>query len=153
VIGAERSHEVDVPRAAHRGRFRAERFRDLHGERPHSSRSAVDQNLLPGLKLPFVAKTLECGDRRGRHGRRLFKRHVHGLQRDGCRASARVLREGAAPRTEHLVTRLKLGHVPADRFDRSREVATDQAGFRLAEPHLCASDVQAGQPVPIATGN
>ena len=132
MIRAERSDEIDVSRAAHRGHLGAKRFRDLHGERPHSSGSAVDQNLLSRLKLAFVAKALERGDCRGGYGRRLFEGHVGRLQRHRSRASGHVLREGAAPRAEDLVTRLKVGDVPADRLDRPGKVAAHQAGLRLA---------------------
>jgi hypothetical protein len=36
-----------IPRAANTGHVRPERFGDLHGERTHTSRRSVDQNLLP----------------------------------------------------------------------------------------------------------
>ena len=153
VVGAERLHEVGVSRAAHRGHFRAERFRDLHGEGPDASRRTIDQNLLPRLELSLVAQTLERGERRRRHGRRLFERQVSRLQCDGASASAGVLRECAALPAEHLVTRLKLAHVATDRFDRPREVAAEEPGLRLAQAHLCAPDVQASEGVPIPSGH
>ena len=50
VVGAERSDEIDVPRAAHAGHLRSECLGDLHGERAHASRRAVDQDLLSRLE-------------------------------------------------------------------------------------------------------
>src|SRR6266571_4486922 len=70
-----------------------------------AARRTVDQDLLPRLELSLVAQTLERGERRRRHGRRLFERQVSRLQCDGASASAGVLRECAALRAEHLVTR------------------------------------------------
>ena len=51
VVGAERSDQVHLRRAAHAGDFGAERLGDLHGERPHASGRADDQDLVPGLDL------------------------------------------------------------------------------------------------------
>ena len=133
VIGAERSHEVDVPRAAHRGHLRAERFRDLHGERPDASRGAVDQDLLPRLKLPLVAKTLERGN--AATGTAAASSNVTFAGFSATRvASADVLRKGAAPPAEHLVARAETGDVPADGFDRAGEVAAMSRDFGLRSP-------------------
>ena len=49
MVGADRSDQVHISRAAHTGHVRAERFGDLHGERTHTSRRTVDQDLLAWL--------------------------------------------------------------------------------------------------------
>ena len=82
---------LDVPRAAHGGHLRAERLRDLHGERAHAAGGPVDQHLLPGLELALVTKSLERRERCDRDRRRLLERHVRP-------ASARS-RSSRAPRT------------------------------------------------------
>src|SRR5579883_1209439 len=55
-VGSDRAHEVDVPRAAHARHLGAERLRDLHGERAHASRRAVDEDLRAGPDPPLVAQ-------------------------------------------------------------------------------------------------
>src|SRR5450756_1604140 len=62
MVGAHRSDHVHIPRAAHTGHGRAERFGDLHGERTYTSRRTVDQNLLTRLNPSFVAQTLQGGE-------------------------------------------------------------------------------------------
>src|SRR5215211_1607413 len=149
VIGAERSREVDVPRAAHAGHLRSERPGDLHGERAHAARRAVDQHLLPRLDLPLVAEALQGGERRDGHGRRLLEREAGGLRRDSD-ANVHVLGEGSGPAAEDLVTGPELRDVLADRFHRPREVDAEPALPRLAEPDLRACDVRrAGHAVPV----
>ena len=46
-IGAERSDKIDIPRAAHAGDVRAERFRDLDRERADAAGCAINQDFLP----------------------------------------------------------------------------------------------------------
>ena len=61
VVCADRSNHVHIPRAANAGHLRAERLGNLHGERAHASRRTVDQDLLPWLHLPRIAKTVKGG--------------------------------------------------------------------------------------------
>ena len=45
VIGAERTHELDIAAAAHAGDFGAHRLGDLYGECADAARSAIDAAL------------------------------------------------------------------------------------------------------------
>jgi hypothetical protein len=47
-MGADGSDHVHIPRTAHAGHVCAERLGDLHSERTHPSRRAVDQDHLTG---------------------------------------------------------------------------------------------------------
>src|SRR5215467_2059909 len=76
MIRADRSDQVHIPRAAHASNFCAERLGDLHRESTHSSRRAVNQDLLPRLNVSLVAKTLQRSKCRHRYGSRLLKRHI-----------------------------------------------------------------------------
>jgi len=62
-----------IPRTAHRGDFSPKRFGDLHGKSSHTTRGAINQNLLTVLNVPFVAQTLQGGHRRQRYSRSLFE--------------------------------------------------------------------------------
>src|SRR5437667_10595149 len=76
VICADGPYHAQIPGAAYAGDIRAERLGDLHGERTHTSRRAVDQNFLSRLNLSFVAKTLQCRQSCDRYRSGLLKRHV-----------------------------------------------------------------------------
>src|SRR6266511_3046695 len=102
VVCSDRPDHVDVPRAADAGYLRPERLGDLHGERAHAPRRAVDQNLLARPNLALVAEPLQRGDRRQRHRRRLLEGQAGRLRRD-CVANAHVLGESSASPTEHLI--------------------------------------------------
>src|SRR5450432_296187 len=73
MIGAKRTDHVHLARAAHGSDFSAERFGNLYRKRAYPTRGAVDQYLLPRLNMSFVAETLQGGNSRQRHSRRLFK--------------------------------------------------------------------------------
>src|SRR5712692_6651939 len=85
---ADGSDHLYVPRTAYAGDCCAERFGDLHRERPHASRRTVHQPLLSPLTPYLVAqsaypKTLQGGACRHRRSSRLLKRHVIRLH-DQC---------------------------------------------------------------------
>src|ERR1039457_7623639 len=63
MVSADRSDHVHIPRAAHTGHGRAERFGDLHGERTYPARRTVYQDLLPRLNPSLIAKTLKGAER------------------------------------------------------------------------------------------
>src|SRR5207237_2554619 len=67
VIGADRFHKIDIPRAADSSYFCAECFRDLDGKSADAARRAVDQNFLSGLAVSLVAETLSRCDSGDRH--------------------------------------------------------------------------------------
>jgi hypothetical protein len=58
MIGAERCHQIQVPCAAHASHFGAERFGNLYCVGSNATGSAVDQDLLSGLKPSVVAHSL-----------------------------------------------------------------------------------------------
>src|SRR5947209_2652198 len=102
-IRADRSHRVHTLRTAYAGYVCAERLGDLHGERTHSSRRTIDQDLLPRLNPPLVAKTLQCGECRHRYRSCLLKRHVLWLAGQCRLGSTSILGKGPTATTEHRV--------------------------------------------------
>src|SRR5690349_19403546 len=82
----------------HTGHFSAERFGNLHGKGTHTTRGAVDQNLVPGCNLSFIAQGLQGGHCRYRHGCRLLECDTGSFQYRGFFTSADILGK-AAPTT------------------------------------------------------
>ena len=124
---------------------------DLHGERAHASRRAVDQDLLPRLNLSLVAKTLQRGDRRDRDRCRLLERQVGRLQHHGpILGNAHDTRP--RPRSSRRIPRRPGGTAsrscrPLRPSPRSRRPAGD---LRLAQPGPEAHDVRrASHVVPV----
>src|SRR5262249_45625157 len=102
LIGADCSDHAHIPRTAYAGHLCAEGLGDLHSERTHTSRRAVNQDLLPRLHVSLVAQTLQGADCRHRDSSRLLNRHVIWLH-DQCRLrSTHKLGKGPTARTEHL---------------------------------------------------
>ena len=117
MVCADRADRVDIPRAAHAGYFRSERLGNLHRERPHASRRAIDQDLLPWLYLPHIAKSVEGGECGSRYGRRFLEREVGWLQCEGVCSGARILGTSTGAHAEHLIARLELFHIVANGLD------------------------------------
>src|ERR1700733_3658878 len=94
LIRANGSDQVHISGAAYAGYVRAEPLGELHSERTHTSRGAVDQDLLPRPNLSLVAKTLQCSECRHTCGSRLLERQV--IRFGGqCRfGRTHILREG-----------------------------------------------------------
>src|SRR5882762_6657522 len=95
LIRTDGSDHFHIPRTAYACDFRAERLSDLHSERAHASRCAVNQGLLSRLDVPLVAKTLQCGESRYRYGGCLLEGHVIRLHHQCRLGSAHILGEGA----------------------------------------------------------
>src|ERR1700730_1990001 len=123
VIRAERSHKIDILRTADTGHIRAERLGDLHREGSHTSRRAVDQDLLTGLNFSLITKRLQSGDARDVDRSRLFKSDASGFQCD-CALGAPTykLGKGASSSTENIIAWFELSNILTDRFDRSGKV-------------------------------
>src|SRR5712691_9274002 len=81
VMCADGADHFHIPRTANTGNLSAKRFGDLYSEGTHASGGAVNQDLLAGLNLSLVAKTLQGGESGHRHRSRLLKRHIIRLQR------------------------------------------------------------------------
>src|SRR5207253_727573 len=82
VIGADRSDQVQVSRAADAGYFRPKSLGDLDGKRTDAARGTIDQNLLPFLQPRRIAQALQR-DQRGRDRGGLLEVSVSRLQSDG----------------------------------------------------------------------
>ena len=66
VVGSKRTRLIQIPGTGHSGDLGVERFGDLHGECADAAGRALNQNLVPGLYLTFIAQTLQGSD--SRHG-------------------------------------------------------------------------------------
>ena len=125
MVCADRSNHLEIPRTTYAGHLGPEGFRYLHRERTHAARSAVDQDLLPGPNLSFVAKALQRRDCRHRDRSGLFKGHVGGFQRHpSIRQGAHVLSQGAISPAEHLIAGFELSYVFANCFNCPRIIDT-----------------------------
>jgi hypothetical protein len=98
-IGPEGSDHFHISGTAHAGHVCAERLGDLHGERSYAPGGAVDQDVLPRLHVPLIAKTLQGGEGRDWYRRRFLKRHVGWLHAFMLRR--RVLRRPGFATSEH----------------------------------------------------
>ncbi len=72
MVSTDRANQIRFRCAAHARDLCSERLGDLHRERPDTSPRPDDQDLLRGLDLSRVAKTMESGDSGVGDGRRLL---------------------------------------------------------------------------------
>src|SRR5438876_7833014 len=135
VVCADSARHVQIPRAAHAGHFSAERFGKLHRKRTHTTRCAVNQDLLPGPNLPFVAKSLQSGHRRYRDGCCRLKRDIGRFQQQRPFSNRCILGETAlACGPEYLITWLELRCVFANHFNPPRNVRAEYRVFWFPKP-------------------
>ena len=78
----------------------AEGLGDLHGERPHASRRADDQDLVPRLDPSVIAQTLQGRQRGHGYRRRLAEREVGRFQLQEVIRGGYVFSESAKPLPE-----------------------------------------------------
>jgi hypothetical protein len=151
LVGADRSDHVHVPGAADPGHLRCERFGDLHCKRTHASRRTVDQRLVPRPDLSFVTKTLEGGDGGDGHGRGLLERQVGRFQHNSLFGSRHILGKGPeVDLAEYLIAWLKLGDVPADRFDPTGHITAQNHTSWFERPSHHAHEIRrTSQEVPV----
>src|SRR5437870_10786906 len=103
-IGADRFDKIDIARAANAGDFGAERLGDLDGESANAARRTVDQNLLSGLNVPFVAQSLQCREPGNRDRTGLLKGDVRRLQNNSAIGiDADIFGDSAILRSENFV--------------------------------------------------
>src|SRR6266498_1622518 len=74
MIGPKRASLVQIPCATHGSDFSAEPFGDLHCKCPHTTRGAINQNLLPWLNVACVAQTLQGSESSHWYSRCFLKR-------------------------------------------------------------------------------
>src|SRR5438067_10704311 len=149
-IRADRSHELDVSRAAHRSDVCAERLRNLHGERPDAARSSVDQYPLTGCEVSAIAQSLQGGDAGHGNRSRLFEGQRRRLRDEVPLASEEVFRQRAVSQAEDLVAGLEGRHVAADGLDTARAVGSENPCFRSPQPLGETNEIRnAAQNVPV----
>src|SRR2546425_6920836 len=152
-VCSDRADHVHVLRTAHGGHLRSERLGDLNGECAYASRRTVDQDFLPGPNVSFVTQTLHGGASRHRYRGRLLERQVGWLPDDSNVANGNILGKGLYAHAEDVISGLKLGHVPPDRFDAPSQVRSQNRvlGFEQAAHHR-ADDVRpASHRVPVTS--
>ena len=139
-IGADRADQLHVPGAGDAGDRRAEGLGDLHRERTHATRGAVDEDLLARLYVALVAQQLECGGGGDADRRSLLEGQVDRLHDEVILGRTGVLGEGARDPAEYLITRSEARHVRADRLDRPRDVGPGDGVLRSAQPRRHTHD-------------
>ena len=137
VVGAEGSHELDVPGAADAGDMGAEVLGELHCGGAERARRAVDDDPAPGSRVRQPQRRERLHRAIG-HGRCLFEGEARRLERDRpTLAHADVLRVGAevaGRAAEHHVADLELGHGAADGLDLAGQVDAERRPTRLPQP-------------------
>src|SRR5947209_8068855 len=138
MVCPNRACHVHVPRAAHGSDFSPERFGNLHGERPHATRRAVNQNPLAWLNLSFIAKTLQGDECRLRDGCCFRKRYIGRFQDQSIFRNRDIFSKTAKTTLdcipEDLITRLKLCDVSANHCNPPRYVSSKDPVFWLEKP-------------------
>src|SRR5439155_7761736 len=124
----------EIASAADAGHLSAICFRNLDRKRANTARCAVDQNLLPGLQLSFIAQPLQRRNRRNRRGARFLERDVRRLEDNrAIVTNADVFCKRTGFRAKHFVTRFERGYVFADRFNSASEVSTGSRESRFTQ--------------------
>src|ERR1700693_1114964 len=94
-----------------------------------TNRSYLHQNLLPGLDLSLIAKTLQRGDCRHRDRGSFLKRTIRRFQRHCVFRNRCVLGTTSRLCPEHLISWLKLGYVVANGFYSSGDIIAESRVF------------------------
>src|SRR5579863_10030724 len=138
MVCTNRAHYVQIPRAAHGGDFSPGRFGNLHCKYTYTTRCTINQNLLPFLNLPFVAKALQGDNCRLRYGCCFLKRYSGRFQ-DHCIFRNRYI-FGKTAKTilscvsEYLITWLELRYISANCFNPSCNVRSEYRVFWFEKP-------------------
>src|SRR5262249_5784770 len=110
-ISTDGSHHVHISCTAYGGNLCAEGFCDLNRECTHASRRSINQDLLPRLDLPLVAKPLQCGECRNSYRARLLKRHAIRLHSQSRLGSTCILGKRPTAGSKYGVSWFELGYV------------------------------------------
>jgi hypothetical protein len=152
VIGADRAHQFQLPRAIDARHFGPQRLGELHCERARATSRAVDQHPLSGLDLAFVAKPLQGDECRLRHGGRLLEAHAGRLQHQRVFGSACVLSQ-TAPTPEdvakHFIAWPKLLYALSDGFHPPGDVRSKHFVLGFEEPPHADIGRRACQGLPV----
>src|SRR6266542_1510019 len=136
VIRAEGSDHIQVPGTAYAGHTCAERLRDLHRERTHTSRCSIDQDVLPWLNFSLVAKSLQRRDACDIDRSCLLKRQAGRLQGHcSTRDSAYILSKSPGSPAEYLIAWFELGDVLADGFNGAGVIDAQSCVLRFSQAH------------------
>ena len=150
MVCANRSRRVHIPRAAHGSDSSPERFGNLDRKCTHTTRRAINQNLVAWLDPSLVTKTLKGGDCRHGYGCGILEGYVGWLQRQFIFNSTHILGKGPTARAEHLVAWFELSYVPANRFNLAGYIKAQSCDLGFAQPGLYANDVRrASHEVPV----
>ncbi len=138
VVCANPSRRVHFARAAHGSDFGPERFGNLNRKRAHTTRRAINHNLLAWLDASFITETLKGGKCRHRYGCCVLKRTVGWLQRQFIFSSAHILGKPAScetfsPNPEYFVAWFELGYVAANRLNPPCYINSEDLVFWCAQ--------------------
>src|SRR5436190_1809001 len=132
-VSSDRSHRVDLCRAAYAGYDRSERLRDLDREGSDTSRGTDDEHRLSGLNLPVIPDRLESGRARDRDGSRLLEREVRRLRSQLLDRGGRELRERTLADPVDGVADVERADVWTYRLDTTRDVPASHPDLRLRQ--------------------
>src|SRR5216683_897389 len=113
VVCANRADHLQIPCATHASDCGPERLGDLHRKRPHPTRRTIHQNLLPGVDLSLIAKTLQSSECRHRDGGSFLKRTLRRFQRHCVFRNRCVLGATRADRTHGTVRSMAITLLPS----------------------------------------
>ncbi len=145
---AERPHELDGLRAAHRSDVGSEVLGELHCCRANASRRAVDENTasIQRFCLPETGKRERCSVA---HGRGLLEREAGRHEReDPALRDGDVLRVCSGPHAEDTVADGELTHVHPGLLDLTREFEAENPLLGPAQARHEATDEELGAPEP-----
>jgi hypothetical protein len=131
-VGTEGTHQFNIVCTANASYVRAKCLRDLHGKSADASRRAVNQDRLPRLKVPFIAKSLQGSEACDGHSRGKFEADAFGFPDELVFGSARVFGKGAFAEAEHGVAWLELRCLFSDCYDLASDV--DAGAWALETP-------------------
>src|SRR6266498_4283776 len=152
VVCSNRARLIQIPRTTHSCNFGAEQFGDLHRKCPHTTRGAINQNLLPWLNLACVAQTLQGSESSHGYSRGFRKRQISRFQRQSTFRSTCILGKTAMTNiSEYLITWLKLLDVFANRFHLPGYVSAESGVLGLEQPptHQANQEYVGCQEVPV----
>src|ERR1700693_5443334 len=133
MVCANRSRRVHISRTAHGSDFSPERFGNLDRKCTHTTRRAINQNLVASLDPSLITKTLKGGECRHGYCSGFFKGYMGRLQRHFIFPSTHILGKSPTAHAEHLVAWFELDYVPAARFHLAGQIHPWSGGLWFAQ--------------------